>query len=262
VLLNDTVSGTVHGGSYVGGLVGQAKSGSMLINDTSAAMISATGNRAGGLAGWNAAGSTILGSRASGHVGGFDQTGGLVGWNDGSVLNSNASGEVTGSDYGAGGLVGYNTALGALTSVYATGRIDGTAGGEGGLVGYNLGSIANAYATGDVGIATTHTVGGLIGNNAGGSVTNVYAAGHVTGAATKGALFGANAATATLTNGYYDTLVTGSLAAIGSNANPAVHPVALNASLPPTTQASYAGFDFSSIWMIGPGQLPTLRNTP
>jgi hypothetical protein len=81
----------------------------------------------------------------------------------------------------------------------------------------------------------------------------------VTGAATKGALFGANGATATLTHGYYDTLVTGSLAGIGSNASPAVHAVALNA---PTVQASYAGFDFSAIWMIASGQLPTLQHAP
>jgi hypothetical protein len=90
----------------------------------------------------------------------------------------------------------------------------------------------------------------------------VYAAGHVTGAATKGALFGANAATATLSNGYYDALVTGSLAAIGNNANAAVHPIALNAARVPTAQASYSGFDFSAIWMIASGQLPTLRGAP
>ncbi len=262
MLLNDTVSGTVNGGSYVGGLVGQAKSGSVLVNDVSSATIVATGNRAGGLAGWNASGSTIVGSHASGHISGFDQTGGLVGWNDGSIKNSSASGEVTGADYAAGGLVGYNTSAATLSSVDATGTVDGTAGGEGGLVGYNLGSITNAYATGNVGIATTHTVGGLIGNNAGGTVTNVYAAGHVTGAATKGALFGANGASATLTNGYYDALVTGSLAAIGNNANAAAHPVALNASRSPTDQASYAGFDFSAIWMIAAGQTPTLRGAP
>ncbi len=81
----------------------------------------------------------------------------------------------------------------------------------------------------------------------------------MSGAATKGALFGANGVAGTLTNGYYDTLVTGTLAAIGNNANAAVHPVPLNASRTPTDQASYSGFDFSAIWMIAAGQMPTLR---
>jgi hypothetical protein len=247
--------------SYVGGFAGSNRANALLDQDTASGTTQGAGSsvRIGGLAGWNAG--AITNSKASGHVSGFDDVGGLVGWNDGSVLNADASGEVTGSDYGAGGLVGYNTSAATLSSVYATGTVDGTAGGEGGLVGYNTGSVTNAYATGNVGIATTRTVGGLIGNNLG-HVTDVYAAGNVNGAATRGALFGANSAAGTLTNGYYDTLVTGALAAIGSNANSAVHPVALAASLPPTDQASYSGFDFSAVWMIAAGQLPTLQHAP
>jgi hypothetical protein len=30
----------------------------------------------------------------------------------------------------------------------------------------------------------------------------------------------------------------------------------------PTAQASYAGFDFSAVWMIAAGQMPTLQHAP
>ena len=154
---------------------------------------------------------------------------------------------------GQGGTVNFNNGSGATLN-----RVTGSASSA---INGNLHATGSVYATGNAGIATTHTVGGLIGNNVG-HVSNVYAAGHVTGAATKGALFGANGAASVVSNAYYDTLVTGSLAAIGSNANASVHPVALNASLSPTAQASYAGFDFSAIWMIASGQMPRLQHAP
>ena len=113
---------------------------------------------------------------------------------DGNVLSSVAariSGSVSGmSVYGryAGGLVGYNN--GTLTTSFATGDVGASLaypGIAGGLVAYNYsdGSIARSYATGDV---SGRTAGGLVGVNifdfetaVGGTISDAYAAGDVTG---------------------------------------------------------------------------------
>ncbi len=172
------------------------------------------------------------------------------------------SAEITASDYAAGGLVGYNTSNGTLNSVYATGIVDGTAGGVGGLVGYNKGSIALAYATGVVGNHSTRTVGGLVGNNEG-SIATVYVAVVVQGATSAtGALVGANAASSSITNAYYDTFITGAMPSIGNNYETGVDPHPMNATHPPTSPSTYVSFDFSpnGDWSIAPGQTPTLRH--
>jgi hypothetical protein len=249
--------GSVSGTRFVGGLVGSNAATGTINASSSLVNVNGTLDRTGGLVGWNAG--ALKGDSAHGHTTGVDAIGGLVGWNEGNVSLSSASGETTGSGYGVGGLVGYSTTVGILFGVDATGTVDGSGGGLGGLVGLNTGSIANAFATGTVGLATTHTAGGLIGNNAG-SLFDVYAAGIVHGATTAtGALIGANQTTSTITNAYYDALVTGALPSIGNNFKPGANPHSMNASHPPTSQSTYVGFDFSAIWTISPGNLPTLR---
>jgi type II secretion system protein G len=66
----------------------------------------------------------------------------------------------------------------------------------GGLVGYNLkGSITNCYATGN--ITGYWYTGGLVGKNDNGSITNCYATGEVTGNERTGGLVGENYGTIT-----------------------------------------------------------------
>jgi filamentous hemagglutinin family protein len=163
----------------------------------------------------------------------------IINWQGFSVGSSNT---VT-IDNGSGATL--NRVTGSAQS-----NIDGT-----------LNATGSVYATGSVGIATTHIAGGLVGYNLG-SLTDVYSAGPVQGGAAVGAIVGINGTTGTLTTAYFDGLVTGSLKQFGSNQNAGQTAVKLTTSHPPTAQASYVGFDFTSHWTIQPGETPTLTNHP
>ena len=115
-----------------------------------------------------------------------DRAGGLVGDNSGKVIASYATGDVNG-DAGTnqiGGLVGWNSDDGNISASYATGDVNDGAGPDeiGGLVGLNDGNISTSYATGDVN--GDGSVGGLVGNNSG-KVIASYATGDVNGGAGK-----------------------------------------------------------------------------
>jgi len=75
--------------------------------------------------------------------------GGLVGQNDGQIIDSYAVGQVnsggSGDSTSAGGLVGFNQ--GSVSNSYATGNSKST-GSAGGLIGLNSGDISSSYSTG------------------------------------------------------------------------------------------------------------------
>jgi hypothetical protein len=142
------------------------------------------------------------------NVTGWNDTGGLVGYNNGTITNCCATGSVTGQGDigGLGGLVGTSNG-GTITNCYATGSVTGSNDITGGLVGYNNGTIANSYATGNV--AGSDETGGLVGGNYGGTITNCYATGNVTGSGWyTGGLVGYNYGF--ITNCYATGNVTGS----------------------------------------------------
>ena len=126
----------------------------------------------------------------------------------------------------------------------------------------NLNATGSVYATGSVGISTTHTAGGLVGYNNGGTILDAYAAAPVQGAAAVGALIGSNSGSTT--NTYYDTDVTGSLPGWAGNTNFTTHtPVPLGGTHPSAiVQSSYVGFDFTNHWTITPSNTPTLIKAP
>ncbi len=128
-----------------------------------------------------------------GSVSGNNYVGALVGFNNGNISTSYATGSVSGSGNFAGGLVGFN--YGAISASYATGSISG-GNDVGGLAGFNYGnSISNSYATGSV--SGNDTVGGLVGlNGNGGTLVNSYATGNVIGnSGNVGGLTGGNSGT-------------------------------------------------------------------
>ena len=144
----------------------------------------------GALVGFN--NGTIIASFASGTIdggkGNDDRVGGLVGVNAGEIIASRAAVAVNSGDgiFGAiGGLVGWNDG-GTIASSYATGVADGGAGGSdavGGLVGWNDGgTIVASYATGGVsgGVSDFDAAGGLVGVNDG-TIVASYAVGGVDG---------------------------------------------------------------------------------
>jgi len=172
---------------------------------------SVTGDsRVGGLVGYNDGGS-ISNSYATGEVTGTgdgDDVGGLVGKNYGSISNSYATGAVTGTGDDVGGLVGENyNRSSSISNSYATGAVEGY-NNVGGLVGYFFrGTISNSYATGEV-EGTGDDVGGLVGYSSGGDISNSYATGAVTGSNEVGGLVGFSSGD--ISNSYATGAVTGS----------------------------------------------------
>ena len=121
----------------------------------------------------------VINSYATGSVSGNERIGGLVGANNdynGTIIDSYATSNVSGNVL-VGGLAGgnWNTIIGS----HATGDVSGT-NTVGGLVGWNSASISASYATGNV--WGSRTIGGLAGNsNTGSVIVWAYAAGNVTG---------------------------------------------------------------------------------
>jgi len=152
----------------IGGLVGENSKGS--INRCYSSMDVEGGSYVGGLVGYNDG--TVFASYATGSVKEYDnegygltaarEAGGLVGGNDGEIFASYALGSVIGYE-NVGGLVGYNH--GGISLSYARGSVIGKAiidDGIGGLVGSNDGKIFSSYAANTV---EGEHVGGLVDSN-------------------------------------------------------------------------------------------------
>ena len=149
---------------------------------------------------------SIMNSYVTGTVEGASEVGGLVGLNEGNIADSYATSAVEGNEEGMGGLVGRND--GNIANSYATGAVEGNEEGVGGLVGRNEGNIENSYATGTVeGDADVGGLAGIQGER--GNITNSYAAGTVVGRRYVGGLAGTQWAGSNITNSYAIGTVTG-----------------------------------------------------
>ena len=143
---NLSVSGTVSGRMYVGGIVGYNFSG------------------------------TVTNCAFSGSVSGKIRVGGVVGYNsNGIVKNCYNIGEVSGDH--VGGVVGSNSSSASVTNCYNTGKVSGSKT-VGGVVGNNSfrATVTNCYNTGNVSgpySGSDSNVGGVVGRN-GGTVTGCY----------------------------------------------------------------------------------------
>ena len=178
-----TVSGSVKGGGYVGGVVG-LNSGSVE-NCHNTGTVTGTDDYVGGVVGQNRGSVTNCYNTGTGTVTGTDDyVGGVVGYNnEGRVENCHNIGSVSGNSY-VGGVVGDNSS-GSVENCYNTGVVSG---GEyvGGVVGYNHigGSVTNSYNTGSVSgpdSGTGNRVGGVVGDNVSSTVENCYNTGEVSG---------------------------------------------------------------------------------
>ncbi|MDZ7688031.1 MAG: GLUG motif-containing protein [Halobacteriales archaeon] len=140
----------------------------------------------GGLVGYNQG--EITDSYATGEVVADTRVGGLVGGNEGSITESYAEGDVTSVDI-AGGLVGNN--MGDIEESYAEASVAGfegtTARDMGGLVGINDGEVEDSYARGEV--LGDRFLGGLVGASDG-DIVGSYATGEVVGDEDTGGLVG------------------------------------------------------------------------
>jgi filamentous hemagglutinin family protein len=205
-------TGSVDGSSNIGGLVGYNRHGTLSGFYVTTSVNTSRGSFVGALAGYNDG--TIIDSHASGDVSGVGNVGGLIGGNGGTVTDSDASGSVTGSGATVGGLVGYNNG-GTINGGSATGSVDGV-GNVGGLAGVNQGTIVSSHASGSVN-NTDDNAGGLVGANLA-AISASYATGSVSGIDNVGGLAGQNVTTAgNGTNGYDGPATDGSWRHLGVN---------------------------------------------
>jgi filamentous hemagglutinin family protein len=202
-----TGSVSVGSGNYAGGLVGGDRG---TVESTYATGVVTGGSYVGGLVGQATGQGTdpISNSYATGAVSGASNVGGLVGQNAFTITNSYATGNVRGTGTAVGGLVGSNGGgYGTVANSYATGTVSSSGSIAGGLVGNNYGGISNSYATGAV--TATMSVGGLVGiNSSGGTISNTYATGSVAGTGNAvGGLLGGNQGT--ITDSFWNSNING-----------------------------------------------------
>ena len=194
------VTGNVTGeGSYIGGLCGYNYYGSIK-SCYAASNITGPGSYIGGLCGLNYGGMADCYSSGSVTVTGH-HVGGLCGENLGSISDCFVNSTIAGTKSYVGGLCGQNSG-GSVGSCYTTGDVSGVFC-VGGLCGQNWigGNITECYTTGSVtGIGLDldgwvqggNSVGGLCGENRGGSITFCYATGSISGNNSVGGLCGSN----------------------------------------------------------------------
>jgi len=191
----------------LGGLVGVNSKGS--ISQSYADVSISTESMMGGLVAWNEAG-VIQDSFATSDLEGREYSaGGLVGTNDSLIVRSYASGTVEQKNYDlvfpmTGGLVGWNR-YGEIDDSFATGHVISMI--AGGVVGLNggwlltnqTGKIHRTFSTGRIeGNSGTAQVGGVVGQNGGGTITDSYSTGTLSvpsGAAQVGGVVGLNQST-------------------------------------------------------------------
>ncbi len=125
-------------------------------------------NALGGIVGKNESTGVVSKCRSNSTISGSAWTGGIAGWNDGSISLCKSTGTISAYSNSNGGLVGQNN--GNINNSYSRCNVSG-AQYIGGLVGYNINStITNSYSTGTVGGGQK---GGLCGQS-GATVTNSY----------------------------------------------------------------------------------------
>ncbi|WP_332862927.1 YDG domain-containing protein, partial [Janthinobacterium svalbardensis] len=244
---NSATAGTVTAGGYAaaGGFVGLNAAGGLIKNSSSAVATTSAKYFAGGLVVLNRG--TISDSYATGAISvgstGGSYGGGLAAINDatGVVTNSYATGDVTGVS-GLGGLLGRIETGGTVDNSYATGNVTGSGNNIGGLVGLSYGPIRNSYATGNV--TGNSTVGGVVGYNLF-TMTNVYYSGKLTaGGASVGMIVGDNNG-GTVTNAYFDKGLNSMIAAIGVTGNGATSNALGLTSAQMLQGSNFAGFNFT-----------------
>ena len=183
------VTGRVSGAGYVGGLAGFTDFSSKISGSHFSGTVAARetdGEAVGGLVGYQDG--VISDSYATGSVSGDNYVGGLAGENRKYIIASYSSADVVGNT-GVGGLVGTNRLF--ISGSYATGSVTGDSG-VGGLAGYNGAKIIASYSTGAV--TGDESVGGLTGMNHIylADITASYATGPVSGNENVGGLAGRN----------------------------------------------------------------------
>ncbi len=245
-------SGSVSGNSYVGGVVGE-NSGSVT-NCAFSGSVTSSSSYVGGVVGENSDGSTVENCYNTGTVTGTDDyVGGVVGENRGISIVKNCynTGAVSGGE-DVGGVVGNNSSSSTVENCYNTGTVTGPSTNVGGVVGDNRGPVKNCYNTGNI---SGNVSGGVVGQNHG-SVTNCYNIGTVSGGEDVGGVVGYNFDSVT---GCYFLQQELEISGIGDGSGSgSATPLSAEKF---ESQESFTSWDFASTWKIEPifGR-PTLQD--
>ncbi|MFA6457010.1 MAG: T9SS type A sorting domain-containing protein [Bacteroidota bacterium] len=220
------------GNGNVGGLVGfSTGSGSaVILNCSSAGIISGVTSRFGGLIGSTAAGTTVTNCYST-------------------VTVSSATGNLL------GGFVGEHSQS-TITTCYSKGNVSSDGDHAGGFVGsLSLGaSISNCYASGNV--LNFNRAGGFVGSlSSGTSISNCYSVGSATnnGGSSVGGFAALNAGT--ISNAFWDTDASG-------NATSAAGTGKTNVQMKTQSTFTDAGWDFSTVWEMVGSNYPRLLSNP
>lgn len=177
-------------------------------------------NNVGSVAGYSS-GSSVTNCYSTGSVTGNANVGGLAGYlfNNCSMENSYFAGSVTGAQSNIGGVAGM-THGSSVVNCYSAGSVTGSGDNVGGVVGSVFsggvsggltyyGAVRNSYSAADV-TGSSYNVGGVAGFlSFGGSLTNNYSAGSVTGNINVGGVIGLLSGGNSVANCYATGGVTG-----------------------------------------------------
>lgn len=261
---DDWIQGMYHVGGLVGGNQGIIEhSGSDANVKSEREPHSGMPGGVGGLAGYNGGGAPTYGgiknshssgqvNAASGHVGG------LVGRNNGSgeIESSFSISSVSGRE-DTGGLVGYNQ--GFITASFSANELVRGEDNVGGLVGHNSifsgedGVIANSYSWSTV--KGGSTAGGLVGYLFGGTVKSSYSIGPVDEGDKNGGLIADFSAPANVSveNSYWDVTSSGQPTSEAGGEGKTTEQM--------QQQATYVGWK-TDVWEFPQGDYPDLRDNP
>lgn len=189
--------------------------------------------------------------------------GGLVGNNSGSIYASSASVPVQGET--AGGLVGQN-ANGTIAKSFASGDVEARNGVAGGLIGESIGgTIRSCYATGNV--SGESKIGGIVGRSRAGTIQSSFAVGTVSAEEpeTVGGLLGDNMGGSSLNKSYWDQVTTGQEKAVGkefrsqNSSGSQTRALSTNEMTGEQARDNMKALDFDSVWRTVSGDYPELR---
>ena len=162
---------SIRGGSSVGSLVGENRSGCAIVNSYVTTATIVGNQRIGGLVG-ESRGAIINSYVTTATIVGDSEIGGLAGYNGGDIISSFAYADVIGSTGDMGGLVGNNKGEGKIINTYAAGTVSSTQTvvNVGGLAGVHVSNsesaIRNSYTISRVRPLTgSSQVGGLVGDH-------------------------------------------------------------------------------------------------
>ncbi len=183
--------------------------------------------------------------------------GGVVGQLTSSTVTGVTSNVTISSGYSiVGGLIGAMHGSSTISRSFSTGTIsivkNGSESTLGGLVGLSTsGTISNSFSHVNV-TATGDNVGGLVGSLTSPAVVDKsYSKGSVsTPSAVVGGLVGVTTTGAIVTDSYWDVTRSGQASSKGGTGT---------TTLAMQTQATYAGWDFASIWSFTTGTYPLLQ---